>query len=269
MGRTQSRAGDLYATGYTPPVTARRLLSGRAAPLLAALLWCGVSHAQGSPPAAGARSPATPETPSPGSDSATPDSEASDKSSNGPLVRAREGVVLLERAGKVLGIGSVLAGDGRIITALSTLGHGNNIDARFADGSVSQVRMGHTDRAWDLALLVPQNARWKKGLRASRVDPAKAGTNLRAFSLLNNKEFAPARALVKGKSTLVGGDSELLHDALELVTRFKNTDLGSPILDDQGDVVAVLARACAPVANQPCARVPFGVPVSAVKACAC
>ncbi|HMJ13717.1 MAG TPA: serine protease, partial [Polyangiaceae bacterium] len=134
-----------------------------------------------------------------------------DENPNSPLVRAREGLVLLERAGKVLGAGSVLAGDGRILTALSTLGHGNNIDARFADGSVSQVKMGHTDRAWDLALLVPQNARWKKGLRASRTDPAKAGTNLRAFSLVGNKEFAAARTLVKGKTTLVGGDSELLQ----------------------------------------------------------
>jgi serine protease Do len=213
------------------------------------------------------RAPAPPAAEAPSADTgAADDASGADENPNSPLVRARDGMVLLERNGKVLGAGSVLAGDGRILTALSILGHGNNIDARFADGSVSQVKMGHTDRAWDIALLVPQNARWKKGLRASRTDPAKAGTNLRAFSLVGNKEFAPARTLLKGKTTLVGGDSELLQDALELVTRFKNTDLGTPIVDDKGDVVAVVARACAPAPNQPCTRVPYGVPVSAIKA---
>jgi len=182
------------------------------------------------------------------------------------LQKAREGIVLLERAGKVIGVGSVLSGDGRILTALSSLGHGNNIDARFADGSVSQVKMGHSDRVWDLALLVPQNARWKKGLKASRVSAIKAGSQLRTFSTVGAKEVAPARTIIKGRTTLVGGDSELLQDALELASRFKTTDVGSPIVDDNGDVVGLIARACAPVPNQPCSQVPYGVPVSAVKA---
>ncbi len=182
------------------------------------------------------------------------------------LQKAREGIVLLERAGKVIGVGSVLSGDGRILTALSSLGHGNNIDARFADGSVSQVKMGHSDRVWDLALLVPQNARWKKGLKASRIAATKAGSQLRTFSTVGAKEVAPARTIIKGRTTLVGGDSELLQDALELASRFKNTDVGSPIIDDNGDVVGLVARACAPVPNQPCTQVPYGVPVSAVKA---
>jgi serine protease Do len=182
------------------------------------------------------------------------------------LQKAREGIVLLERAGKVIGVGSVLSGDGRILTALSSLGHGNNIDVRFADGSVSQVKMGHTDRVWDLALLIPQNARWKKGLKASRMSPTKLGSQLRTFSTIGAKEVAPARTIVKGRTTLVGGDSELLQDALELASRFKTTDVGSPIIDDNGDVVGMVARACAPVANQPCTQVPYGVPVSAVKA---
>ncbi len=268
MASSQRPTQDLCKTSYTRSVTLRkhRLVSTSA---LLSLLWATSAFAAPAPAAPAAPRPAAPpaaEAPNSADDASDDTGGAADENPNSPLVRAREGMVLLERNGKVLGAGSVLAGDGRILTALSTLGHGNNIDARFADGSVSQVKMGHTDRAWDLALLVPQNARWKKGLRASRTDPAKAGTNLRAFSLVGNKEFAPARTLVKGKTTLVGGDSELLQDALELVTRFKNTDLGTPIIDDKGDVVAVVARACAPVPNQPCTRVPFGVPVSAVKA---
>jgi serine protease Do len=192
--------------------------------------------------------------------------EAPAPSTDGPVEKARQGVVLLERTGKLVGVGSVLAGDGRILTALSPLGHGNDLDARFADGSVSRVKVGHTDRAWDLALLVPQNGRWKQGLRASRQAATDAGSMLRTFSVLGQKALAPSRTIVKGKKTLLGGDNELLPDALEMASRFKSTDIGSPIVDEKGDVVGMIARACAPIPNQPCSRVPFGVPVSAIKA---
>src|SRR5690606_34373721 len=73
-------------------------------------------------------------------------------SSESAVDKARDGVVLIERKGKLLGLGTVLSGDGRILTALSNVGHGNQLDARFADGSVMPIKMGHSDRAWDLAL---------------------------------------------------------------------------------------------------------------------
>lgn len=184
----------------------------------------------------------------------------------GPVDRAREGIVIIERAGKPLALGTVLQGDGRILTALSPLGHGNNLDARFPDGSVTQLKVGHSDRAWDLALLVPQNGRYTKGLKASKLSATKAGSGLRAFSLVSAKSVAPARTIVRGRTTLVGGDSELLHDALEVASRFKASDVGTPIIDDHGDVVAVVARACAPTEQEVCSPVPFGVPVSAIKA---
>ena len=78
--------------------------------------------------------------------------------------------------------------------------------------------------------------------------------------------LAPSRTIIKGKKTLLGGDNELLPDALEMASRFKSTDIGSPIVDEKGDVVGMIAKACAPIPNQPCSRVPFGVPVSAIKA---
>jgi serine protease Do len=187
--------------------------------------------------------------------------EAAERPPENPLERARQGVVLLERRGTALGLGSVLQGDGRILTALSPLGHGNDVDARFADGSVMRVRVGHSDRAWDLALLVPQNGRWTKGLRASRRSARAAGASLSAFSLINKKQVAPSRTIVKGRRTLIGGDSELLRDGLELASRMRSTDIGGPVVDDNGDVVAVVARACAPVAVKAFLRT---VPVNAV-----
>ncbi len=183
-----------------------------------------------------------------------------------PLDRTRQGVVLLERQGKPIGVGTVLKGDGRILTALSSLGHGNGVDARFADGSVSRVRVGHADRAWDLALLVPQNGRWRTGLRASRRPLPDAEASLHAFTMVANKQLMLSRTLVVGPRTLVGGDSELLRDALELTSQFKPSDVGSPILDSNGEVMAIVARACAPAKQDPCTQVPYGVPVSAVRA---
>jgi serine protease Do len=272
-----ARTVRLRNLSYTAGVTARRLLSLGAWALIAAAAV--PLHAEPAASTPGAAPPTVPEAARAASQAAQAAQDAADqvgaeslppdaipKNPDSLLAKAREGIVLLERAGKVIGVGSVLSGDGRILTALSPLGHGNNIDARYADGSVSQVKMGHTDRVWDMALLIPQNARWKKGLKASRLSPTKVGSQLRTFSTVGAKEVAPARTIVKGRTTLIGGDSELLQDALELASRFKSTDVGSPIIDDNGDVIGMVARACAPVPNQPCAQVPYGVPVSAVKA---
>jgi serine protease Do len=192
--------------------------------------------------------------------------DAADTSTGGPFERARQGVVVLERGGKVIGVGSVLDGDGRILTALSSLAHGNAIDARYADGSVARVKVGHSDRAWDLALLVPQNSRWRKGLRASRTEALASGANLRTFGLVGERALAVTRTIVKGQGTLLGGDSELLRDALELASQFKPTEIGAPIVNDAGEVVAIVARACAANSGPNCVALPFGVPVSALKA---
>ena len=175
----------------------------------------------------------------------------------------------IERNGRVLGVGSVLAGDGRVLTALSNLGHGNDLDVRYADGSVSRVRVGHSDRAWDVALLVPQNGRWKHGLRASRLKPAELGSNTHMFGL-HDKKVRLSRTILKGERTLIGGDSALLRDAITIGSKLHSTDVGSPIVDKNGDVVAMVARACAPLETAEgeavCSPVPYGVPVGALRA---
>jgi serine protease Do len=183
-----------------------------------------------------------------------------------PQAAARQGVVTLERQGEVLGVGSVLSGDGRILTALSNLGNGNDIDVRYADGSLSRVRVGHTDRAWDLALLVPQNGRWTQGLRASRMGTAQVGSDTHHFSLHGQKLHA-SRTILEGQRTLLGGDSELLRDAIRIGSNLEGTDVGSPVLDKNGEVVAMVARACSPSEDgQVCSPVTYGVPVNALRA---
>ncbi len=266
MWRFEPSPVDKDNTSYTAGVTARRLISMAG---VAALAWLvapanALAQNQNSQDTARAASQAARSAADAAEEYADGDIEA-DQELN-PLDKARQGVVVLEQQGKPIGVGTVLRGDGRILTALSPLGHGNNLDARFADGSVSQVRVGHSDRAWDLALLIPQNGRWQDGLRASRQAATRAGSDLRSFSLVGGKKLMLTRTIVKGERTLVGGDSELLRDALEMASRFKATDIGSPVVDGEGNVVAVIAKACAPGPNGSCTRVPYGVPVSAVKA---
>ncbi len=277
MQRAAKRPVARGIWSYTRGVTARTLFKGAVgvAALLSISIGSGDAGAQpqkkvtpretaDAARAAGQAAQAAADAADDVADSSLPD--ASQQNVAGPLERARQGVVTLERKGKVLGVGTVLAGDGRILTALSPLTHGNNVDARYADGSVARVKVGHSDRAWDLALLLPQNGRWTKGLKASHLSATKAGTALRTFSVVGARGLALSRTIVRGRATLLGGDSELLPDALEIASHLKPTDLGSPIIDDHGSVVAVIAKACAPVPNAPCVRVPYGVPVSAVKA---
>ena len=204
--------------------------------------------------------PASASAPSAASTTAAPPSNVSG------LEHAARGVVVLERAGKAVALGAVLAGDGRILTALSPLADGNSLDARYADGSVVAVRVGHFDRVWDLALLVPQVGRWQQGLAASDEDPLRAGAQLQSFTQRRQKAVL-ASVSIKGRAQLLGGDGELLHEALEISSRVAPADLGAPVVDAQGKVNAIVSRACAPT-HQPssaCRPVPYGVPVHAIR----
>lgn len=181
-----------------------------------------------------------------------------------PIEHAKKGIVTIERAGEVLGLGTVLKDDGRILTALSPLGDGNSLDVRYPDGSVVHSKVGHSDRVWDLALLVPQVGRWPDGLAASSGDALKSGAQLRAFSPGKN-HVQPATILVKGTRSLLGADAQIVRDVFDIGTKIGPKELGSPIVDETGSVVGLLGRACVPVEKGPCAPTSFGVPVSALK----
>lgn len=181
-----------------------------------------------------------------------------------PEERALRGVVVLERAGQPIALGAALQGDGRILSALSPLGSGNDIDARFADGTTVRVKLGHHDRAWDLALLVPQSGRWAEGVIASSREPVRQDATIHAFTLSKGKP-ALAPIVLRSHRTLLGGDDRQLDNAIEIGSRVSPLDLGSPLIDEDGRVVGVLGRGCAPSENKPCTPVAFGAPVAPIK----
>lgn len=258
--------------GHTPTVKRWRrslvaLLTG------AALLVAGVASAE--PAKAPAKKPA-PEAPAkpkgraafvlPGAEDGGPGKDAAPAPQPFSEERALRGVVMIERGGQTVALGSVLSGDGRILTALSPLGHGNDLEARFADGSTAKVKLGHHDRTWDLALLVPQSGKWREGLTASSKEPVRNDATIRAFSHGKGK-VGVVPMLLRSHKPLVGGDDKSLDNAIELGSRVNPTDLGSPLLDEEGGVVAVIARGCAPSdKGGPCTPVAFGAPIAPVKA---
>src|SRR5580693_1230546 len=56
--------------------------------------------------------------------------------------QVRRGVVAIERGGVRMAVGTVLEGDGRILTALSGLGGGDGADVRYSDGTVVHTKVG-------------------------------------------------------------------------------------------------------------------------------
>ncbi len=185
-----------------------------------------------------------------------------------PLEHARRGVVVIEKAGQPVGLGTVLAGDGRILTALSPLGDSNGLDARYPDGSTSKLKMGHQDKAWDLALLVPQTGRWQEGLSAASKDPVRSNASLHSFSVASlggKRQVSSAPMTVRSHKNFLGGDERVIENALELGSHVKPTDLGAPIVDEDGRVAGVMGRGCTPNDQGSCTPVAFGAPVDIIR----
>ncbi len=163
----------------------------------------------------------------------------------------RKGVAVIERGGLPIAIGTVLGNDGRILTALSGLGTGDTADVHYADGTTVHAKLGHSDKATDLALLVPQAGRvgnGTEGLRASETDPAAA--ELRAMLPAGGGHLGPAEAGVKGRVDAHARDGEPLLQLLDVDVRGPII-AGTPLLDSTGSVVAVLVRACKGAAQPP------------------
>jgi len=194
---------------------------------------------------------------------ASPPGEGAQPDPAGQLAPAdvRRGVVTLERDGRVLGFGTVLSGDGRILTALSAMNGGEQADVRYADGHVAHARVGHRDKAWDLALLIPLSGKWTEGLKASEADPA--ASDLKVFVNGGGKPSAVG-AKLKSRVDAHAKDGASLPSALDLELR-GGAAPGAPIVDATGSVLGILVRACKPGDPPACAPGYFGAPVSSIR----
>jgi serine protease Do len=179
--------------------------------------------------------------------------------------RSRRGIVVIERDDRPIAAGFVLANDGRIVTSLSAVGEGDDLDARFADGNIVRVRLAHRDATWDLALLVPEAGRWPDGLLASEMDPEHPEGSLAAFAPERERTRSFTLKL-KGKKRLLSPDATGTTDGIDVGTSPEAAKaIGSPIVDAKSSVLALVTRACVPAEHGPCKPGPFGVPVDVLR----
>lgn len=217
----------------------------------------------GDKPAAPAPAPAGPTPPAP----AAP-SEASGFTAE----QVRRGVVQVEQGGRPLAVGTVLLKDGRVLTALSALAAVEQPEIRYADGTVVKAKIGHKDKAWDLALLIPLTGKWVDGLVPTDADPQ--GAELRSF-LPKAGKLAPAPVAVKGRIDPKSKDGDVLRSALDIDLKGNTSTPGAPLLDGNGRVVGILVKACKdagpaavnapPGASPPCSAITVGAPVYALR----
>lgn len=176
----------------------------------------------------------------------------------------KRGVVTLENGGRVLGVGTVLGGDGRILTALSVLGGADAVEIHYADNSTVKGKVAHRDKAWDLALVIPQTGKWLDGLVASEVDPITV--ELRAFVPPRAGRVLQPIVQVKGRVEAKSKDGDALPGALDVEVKAGATaPAGAPITDPNGAVAGMLGHACKAGDGGACVPITIGVPVSVLR----
>ena len=184
-----------------------------------------------------------------------------------------------------MAVGTVLSKDGRVLTSLSALGNVEQPEIRYADNSVVKAKVGHKDKSWDLALLIPQSGKWLDGLMPTDADPT--GVEIKAFLPKAGKLSSMGVAL-KGRTDARAKDGDPLRSVLELDLKGFPSIPGAPLLDPTGKVVGVLVRACKETSGEggtsgagagggaaavaaagadkaPCAPITIGAPVPALR----
>jgi len=181
------------------------------------------------------------------------------------IAALRMGLVIVQQTKRPIAMGLVLAGDGRILTALSPLGNGNSLVARYANGSEKRLRMAATHRGMNLALLAPEDSRFNSGLRASRISADDPTSHPKWLRGNQSNATAVAAAGPVRRETLTGGDGYTLRDVFTLSIAPRAFEYGSVLIDGNGDVLGIVTSACQPSPNGECRAVSCGIPVSMLK----
>lgn len=230
---------------------------------LSGLVFTSVAFAAPLPSLPGAGEPSPPSTPPNGG------------SGSLDFAQIRRGVVQVEQQGRPMAVGTVLSKDGRVLTALSALAGLETPEIRYADGTVVKAKIGHKDKAWDLALLIPQSGKWLDGLMPTDADPS--GVDLKAF-LPKAGKLGPSTVGLKGKVEAHAKEGESLSNVLDFDLKGLPGIPGAPVINPDGRVIGILAKACkdaAPAKSEektdpkakppPCTPTTIGVPVSALR----
>jgi serine protease Do len=228
------------------------------------------------PPLPGTNAPAA-SSPPPATGTGTgADAKAPAKGGSTDYEQLRRGVVQVEQGGRPMAVGMVLSKDGRVLTSLSALGSAGEPEIRYADNTVVKAKVGHKDKAIDLALLIPQSGKWLDGLMPTDADPM--GVELKAF-LPRAGKLSGVGVGVKGRTDARAKEGEPLKAVYDLDLKGVPGIPGAPLLDPNGRVVGMIVKACkaesSPKTSEnadkpsdkppPCAPITVGLPVPALR----
>ena len=165
--------------------------------------------------------------------------------------------VAIEQQGRLVALGVVLGGDGRILSSIRVSEANSpkvadgltsrDVTVRYATGAKVRAKILHTDAETGLALVVPQEGRRTEGVKASTEDPT----------------AAPAHVQKAGKdSPLQLTTAPTMGAFLTAQTNTDDLKPGTPLFDGASAVLAVTVRQCTGGAPKPtCTTVFAPVPV--------
>lgn len=169
-----------------------------------------------------------------------------------PVQNPERALVEVLVGGGVVGVGVLLEG-GAVLTSLTVIGRGLEVQVRFADGSTDTATVRRTHRAYDLALLEPAAARVRVGLPLARQVSDSLG--LMSFGTAAQSHLRPSAKTVSSRvargtvrqvplqwyGASWGADGVPIHGSLRPP---QLTELGAPLVNAYGHLAALVTLAC-------------------------
>ncbi len=178
-----------------------------------------------------------------------------------PLARAARALVTLEDISGPRGLGVVLAGTGRILTALEPIHAAGELRVAYPDGRRDRVRITAVDVSWGVALLEGEAGTWPEGVELAERDARTRD----AVSWFPAAGSGPSGGTFLRRRSFVGNNASLLRDAWELDPVPAPTAVGSPLLHPQdGTLLGVVVPPSTMAITG--AEVAFGVPLPVLRA---
>lgn len=174
--------------------------------------------------------------------------------------RSVRALVTLEDARGVRAMGVVVAGSGRILTALDPIHDATALRVVYPDGRRDRARVVAINSPWGIALLEGEAGSWPEGVELS---PRDARTRDAVVWYTSAAGEASQGTLIRRRS-FVSGSASLLRDAWELSPTPANVAVGGALFHAQdGSVLGVIVP---PGANEITgAEFSFGVPLPVVR----
>ncbi len=177
-----------------------------------------------------------------------------------PVDALSRAAVTLRSAGTLLAQGVVLAGDGRIVTCFTALRGARQVDVRYPNGRTLTATVVAQDETFNLALLQPRTGHWPTGVALA--PGTRRGT--RATISMGDPPGITTVTFAR-RRTFVDGD-ELVRDAWQLDPVPTPNAIGAGVLNERGQLAAVIVAPHTNSSGAAAAPSTFGAPALAIAA---